>query len=189
MLKRILLIALCLTLLLGIVGCGEDTTETPATTTTTTTTAQDDDALPQYVVDEQINRFILAFEKQTRYELAGLTQNSDLSCTAYIDTCTLTMRSTQHGLLFSIDGGHTEKERSRMLDIFYSIGQTTDPSCSNSQMDTAVAYLAAQTENVGNYRVSNYVKVLAYIPIVNQDTVKVPCRMEFLATNYLAAKG
>ena len=189
MLKRILLIALCLTLLLGIVGCGEDTTETPATTTTTTTTTQDDDALPQYVVDEQINRFILAFEKQTRYELAGLTQNSDLSCTAYIDTCTLTMRSTQHGLLFSIDGGHTEKERSRMLDIFYSIGQTTDPSCTNSQMESAVRYLAAQNQTPGDYKVSNFVTVVAYVPIVNLETVKVPCRMEFLATNYLSAKG
>lgn len=186
MMKRVLLIALCMALLMGTVGCGRDAAETPSAPTTTTTTTT---GTPQYVLDEQINRFILAFKQQQRYVLAGLTQNADRSCTAYIDVCEITMRSTKSGLLFSITGGHSAKDRDRMLDIFYSVGQVTDPSCTNSQMESAVRYLAAQTETVGNYRVSNYVKVAAYVPIINLETVKVPCRMEFLATNYLSAKG
>ena len=182
--KRILLTILCLILLLSAVGCGTSHTDPDTHTNKPTTDLSGESGPNQYVVDPVINRFILAFEKQNRYVLAGLTQNADLSCTAYLDVCQVTMHTTEHGLHFSLTGGDTEAVRNRMLDIFYSIAQVTDTTATNSQMDAAVSYLQAQTETITNHRVSNYVTVNAYVPIVNMDTVRVDCRMDFTATNY-----
>lgn len=183
MMKRLLVWMLCLALLLVPAGCGE---ETPDDTPQTSSAAESDESGEnQYVVDPLINRFILAFEKQHRYVLAGLVQNTDLSCTAYVDVCKVTMRSSERGLHFTLFGGDTEEVRDRMLDIFYSIAQVTDPSCTDEQAQIAVNYLKSRTETIANHRVSNYVTVNAYVPIVQMDTVQVDCRMEFTATNYL----
>lgn len=179
--KRIALLLLCLAILIGAVGCGD---AEPTPQDKPTVSVPDESATPQYVVDPLINRFILEFEQQKRYVLAGLSQNSDLSCTGYIDVCQLTMRTTPQGLHFSLTGGDDIKARDRMLDIFYSIAQVADPSCTDSQMNAALTYLEAQTETITNHRVSNYITVNAYVPIVRLETVKVDCRMDFTATNY-----
>lgn len=178
--KRLLLFCLCAALLLGCVGCGKEPAE-PANSA--------DESLPaKYAIDPNVDLFIQAFDKQTRYTLAGLTHNGDYSCTAYIDLCQLTITPTPKGLHFALTGGSTEEQRDRMLDVFYSVAQAADASCSDAQAQAAVSYLRAQTESVGNYRISNYVTVTAYVPIVNMDTVKVDCRMEFVATNYQPAE-
>jgi len=176
--KRIFLLFLCAALLTGVAGCGDEPQTDPIGT-------PEESYAEQYVVDPVINRFILAFNKQERYVLAGMVQNADLSCTAYVDICQVTMVATQQGLHFSLTGGNTIEQQNRMLDIFYSIAQVIDPSCTDAQAQTAVDHFKSQTDVVTNHRVSNYVSVNAYVPIVHMDTVQVDCRMEFTATNYL----
>ena len=178
--KRFLLPILCLILLLGAVGCGED-----APQNNNPSSSVDESYAEQYVVDPVINRFLIAFKQQKRYTLAGMVQNTDLSCTAYIDVCQVTLRSTQRGLHFTLTGGNTEAQRNRMLDVFYSIAQVTDPSCTDTQMQTALNHFTAQTDPVMNHRVSNDITVNTYVPVIQTDTVQVDCRMEFTATNYL----
>ncbi len=177
--KRFLLLILCLILLLGAVGCGEDAPQNNKPTVT-----PDESYAEVYVLDPVINRFILAFNQQKRYTLAGMVQNADLSCTAYIDICQVTMRSTQRGLYFTLTGGNTEAQRNRMLDVFYSIAQVADPSCTDTQMQAALSHFTAQTDVVMNHRVSNDITVNTYVPVTQTDTVQVDCRMEFTATNY-----
>lgn len=179
--KRFLLIFLCAALLMGVAGCGEEPQTDPID-------SPEESYTEQYVADSVINRFILAFNEQERYVLAGMVQNADLSCTAYIDICQVTMVATERGLHFNLTGGNTVEQRNRMLDIFYSIAQVTDPSCTDAQAQAAVDHFKQQTSVVTNHRVSNYVSVNAYVPIVHMDTVQVDCRMEFTATNYLPEK-
>ena len=206
--KRILLLALCLLMLVGAVGCGtkpsnqttttttEDPTPYPTqtatgfTTTTTgsTTTVQTTTTIPQYVADPVVNQYLLDFEKQTRYTLVGMHQNSDKSVTAYIDAHTIIIRSTQYGLHFSLTGGSTKADRDRMLDIFASLAQVADPSCSNNRMESALIYLKGQKNSVAKHEVSDTLTVTGYVPIIDNDTVHVDCRMEFIASNRKAAE-
>ena len=181
--KKLLLLLLCVCLLAGAVGCGKS----PAAN-------NPEDALDpdisntggasQKVLDPLINEFILAFEKQTRYTLAGLTQTGDLSCTATIDLCQVTITSTKYGLHFSLTGGKEDAQRDRMLDVFWSVLQAADDSCSDQQAENAVNYLRASTETITSYKVSQYVTVNSYVPIIKTNGVTVDCRMDFTASNY-----
>lgn len=176
--KRYLLILLSLLMLFCTAGCQEDT-ENPDSF------ASEESHTPQYVIDEVVNRFILTFRGQKRYVLAGLTQGSDGSCTAEIDQCQIKMTSTAQGLHVALQGGSTTEARDRMLDIFATIAKTVDVSCTARQVEDATAYLKEQTGHIGAYRVSNYVKVLGYVPVIATDTVQVDCRMEMLVMHYL----
>ena len=178
--KRCVLLLLCIALLLCGVGCREQDS-TPQNNPVSTPESSGPN---QYVVDPVINRFILEFEKQQRYVLAGLTQNSDLSCVAYIDMCEITMRTTERGLCFSIVGGTTEELRDLMLDIFYSIAQVVDPSCTDQQAQTAVDYLTASDRVITHYKVSADVTVDSYVPLASNPTVTVDSRMDFTALDY-----
>lgn len=180
--KRCVLLLLCVALLLCGVGCRE---QDPAPQNDPTGTPESD-GVNQYVVDPVINRFILEFEKQERYVMAGLVQNADLSCVAYVDMCQVTMYSSERGLCFSIVGGTTEDLRDRMLDIFYSIAQVVDPSCTDQQAQTAVDYLTASDRVITHYKVSANVTVDGYVPLASDPTVTVDSRMEFAALGYTA---
>ena len=180
--KRCLLLLLCVALLLCGMGCRE---QEPADKNDPVSVPESSGP-NQYVVDPVINRFILEFEKQERYVMVGLMQNSDLSCVAYIDMCAITMRATERGLCFSIVGGNTEDLRNRMLDIFYSIAQVVDPSCTNQQAQTAVDYLTASDCVITHYKVSAVVTVDSYVPLASNPTVQVDSRMDFSAIGYKA---
>lgn len=178
--KRCVLLILCVALLLCGMGCREqDPTPQKDPVSTPETSGPN-----QYVVDPVINRFILEFEKQERYVMAGLVQNTDLSCVAYIDMCQVTMRATERGLCFSIVGGNTEDLRDRMLDIFYSIAQVVDPSCTDQQAQSAVDHLTASDRVITHYKVSADVTVDSYVPLASNPTVQVDSRMDFTALGY-----
>ena len=180
--KRCLLLLLCVALLLCGIGCRE---QEPADKNDPVSTPESD-GTNQYVVDPVINRFILEFEEQQRYVMAGLVQNADLSCVAYVDMCQVTMYSSDRGLCFSIVGGNTEELRNRMLDIFYSIAQVVDPSCTDQQAQTAVDYLTASDSVITHYKVSADVTVDGYVPLASDPTVTVDSRIEFTALGYTA---
>lgn len=178
--KRCVLLMVCVALLLCGTGCREQDPAPQNNPVSTPETSSPN----QYVVDSVINRFILEFEKQPRYVMAGLVQNADLSCTAYIDMCEVSMRSTERGLYFSIIGGSTEEMRDRMLDIFYSIAQVTDPSCTDQQAQSAVDHLTASDRVITHYKVSADVTVESYVPLASNPTVQVDSRMDFTALGY-----
>ena len=197
--KRILLVVLCLAMLWGTAGCGTDLAPQnpqeqpiagtrPTQSTTAAPTLPQVTEPPQYLIDQTVNQYVLDFEKQTRYTLAGMSQNADLSCSAYIDVCKVTIRSTQYGLYISLTGGHTKEDRDRMLDVFYTMAQVADPSCSDNRMESALIYLKAQKKAIANHEVSDTITVTTYVPVINDDTVKVPCRMEFIASNRKATQ-
>lgn len=179
--KKLLLVLLCLSLLMGAVGCGK----TPAANNPLDPDISETSGPPQYVVDPLINSFILAFNEQTRYTLAGLTQNGNLSCTATIDQCELTLTSTKYGLHFSLTGGREEAQRDRMLDVFWSLAQAADPTCDDQQAENAVNYCKAAADTVTNRKVSQYVTINTYVPIIRANGVTVDSRMDFTASNYM----
>lgn len=180
--KRCLLLLLCVALLLCGVGCGEQD-PTPQKTPVSDPTSN---GPKQYATDPAVNRFILDFQKQHRYVMADLTEQVDLSCVAYIDMCHVTIYPSERGLCFSIVGGNTEELRNRMLDIFYSLAQVADPSCTDQQAQAAVDYLTASDSVVTKYKVNDKVIVDNYVPLANVPTVVVDSRMEFTILGYQA---
>ena len=179
MIKKAVCISLAVLMLLGMVGCGKTPDDQPVSS------VPEESHVTQYVADEAINRFIVAFQEQNRYVMAGRTQNRDGSVTAEIDLCRITLKSTKFGLHVALDGGDTIKAQDRMLDIFAVIAMAVDPGCSQGLAKKSIEYLKGCTKDSGNYRVSNYVKVLNYVPLTQTETVKVNCRMEFLIMHYL----
>jgi hypothetical protein len=120
--------------------------------------------------------------------MAGMVQEADGSVSAEIDVCTVHLISTKYGVHISLMGGDTIASRDRMLDIFSTITKAADSSCSESQLAVVVDKYKKQTESSSpELRVSNYMKVLTFVPVINEGTVKVDCRMELLAMKYLPA--
>lgn len=180
--KKLLLLLLCCALLTGAVGCGKN----PAATNPNDPSIPEESGPPQYVVDPMINQFIIDFNQQNRYTLAGLAQKGDLSCTATIDHCQLTITATKHGLYFTLTGGNEEAQRDRMLDVFYSVAQVADPTFTDAQAQTTVDFLKAQTTTVTNRKAGPYVVVNSYVPIIETNNVRVACRMDFTSSYYLS---
>ena len=99
--------------------------------------------------------------------------------------CEFCIVSTQHGLWIAIQGGDTQEDWARMVRTFEDVCIAADKSCTKEQLAGAKAFMKEQTATAGNYRVSNEVKILAYTPIIRMETVKVGCKIELLAMNYL----
>lgn len=178
--KRILALCVCVLMLVGLTACNNNLINPYD--------GSEDSTPTRYVMDEALNSFITDFNKQNRYTMAGMVQEADGSVSAEIDVCTVHLISTKYGVHISLMGGDTEASRDRMLDIFATITKAADGSCTDAQLTAVTDRYKQQTESSsGEYRVSNYVKVLAFVPVINEGTVKVDCRMELLAMKYLPA--
>ena len=178
--KKWIALCLCVMMLVGMTACNNNLVNPYD---------ESDESLPtQYVQDEALNRFIVDFNQQGRYKMAGMVQEADGSVSAEIDVCTVHLISTKYGVHISLMGGDTIASRDRMLDIFSTITKAADSSCSESQLAVVVDKYKKQTESSSpELRVSNYMKVLTFVPVINEGTVKVDCRMELLAMKYLPA--
>ena len=177
MMRKWIAFCLCLVMLVAMTACkdsGDNHND-----------ESDESVATRYVLDDALNSFITDFNTQTRYTLAGMVQESDGSVSAEIDMCTIHMKSTKYGVYISLMGGDTVESRDRMLDIFSTITLAVDKSCPQSQLAVVVDKYKKQTESSSNeFRVSNYMKVLTFVPVINEGTVKVDCRMELLVLKY-----
>lgn len=175
--KKLLIFLLCGVMLVSMTACKKETD---------TNTYTEDDYKAGFVADATVNKFLLDYQErsQTTPQGLGLGELEGEFC-FYISTTEIRMLPTEYGLRISILGGNTQTDMEDMLRAFKRICQTADVSCTQEQIDGALDFMAEQTETAGNYRVSNGVKILAYTPIVHVDTVKLDCKIDLLAMNYL----
>ena len=88
---------------------------------------------------------------------------------------------TMYQLRIIIEGGTTTKARDTMFNTFSLIAPIADPDCSVKSIDAAIDAMTAMT-STGERRVSDYLKVERYTPIVEEFGV--PCKIELVAYNY-----
>lgn len=199
--KRFLLILLCLLMMVGMVACGEKETDKPAT--------EDEEKGPLvYAVDDVINRFFADFIETyngqyldtrsiRRAPGSANTKPEDLTkeYLAVINGCNVTLRNatyetendkgeklTMHQLRIIIEGGTTKKSRDILMNTFSLMAAVADPDCTLKEIETAVDKMEKMT-STGDYRVSTYLQVERYTPIVEE--VGVPCKIEIIALNYV----
>lgn len=199
--KRFLLILLCLLMMVGMVACGEKDTDKPAT--------EDEEKGPLvYAVDDVINRFFVDFIETyngqyldtrsiRRAPGSANTKPEDLTkeYLAVINGCNVTLRNatyetendkgeklTMHQLRIIIEGGSTKKSRDILMNTFSLMAPVADPDCTLKEIETAVEKMEKMT-STGDYRVSTYLQVERYTPIVEE--VGVPCKIEMIALNYV----
>ena len=199
--KRFLLILLCLLMMVGMVACGEKDIDKPAT--------EDEEKGPLvYAVDDVINRFFADFIETyngqyldtrsiRRAPGSANTKPEDLTkeYLAVINGCNVTLRNatyetendkgeklTMHQLRIIIEGGSTKKSRDILMNTFSLMAPVADPDCTLKEIETAVDKMEKMT-STGDYRVSTYLQVERYTPIVEE--VGVPCKIEMIALNYV----
>lgn len=200
--KRTFILLLCVAMLLSVTACKKKQDETPAPVTTTGE-SQD----PVYAIDPAINRFFTEYiakygkdflDPQSIRRGAGTasTKPEDLTkeYVATIDGLTVTVRNASYKmepedgdaydvylLRVIIEGGNTAKTHDTMMNIFAQIACTVDAGCTAEMADKAIAEMKKMTEG-GECRVSNYVKVERYTPIIEE--FHIPAKIEMVAMNY-----
>ena len=203
--KRFWIIALCALLTLGMTACGNKQTDNG---TTKTTAADEENKNPVYALDPVINRFFVEFvnkyegksmDTQSIRRGAGTadTKPEDLikEYEAVINGHNVILRNatyeiendkgetlTMYQLRLIIQGGTTDKSLETMMTTFRLMAPIADPDCSANDVDKAIDAMKAMT-STGDYRVSDYLKVERYSPIVKDYGV--PCKIEMVAYNYV----
>lgn len=206
--KRFGLIVLCALLILSMTACGKKQADEGTTTTTTT----EENKKPVYALDPVINRFFVEFIDQyegksldTRSIRRGAgtanTKPEDLTkeYEAVINGHNVILRNatyktendkgdvlTMYQLRIIIQGGTTEKSLETLMSTFRLIAPIADPDCSAKSIDAAVDAMTAMTSS-GERRVSDYLKVERYTPIVKEHSV--PAKIELIALNYVPLNG
>lgn len=199
--KRALCLLLCVAMLLSVAACKKKKAEDPAPVTTT------ESFTPTYAIDPTINRFFTEYiakygkdainpQSIRRSPGSPSTKPEDLTkeYIATINGLTVTVRNASYTakpegedpyevylLRVIIEGGTTVKSRDTMMQIFSRIARTVDPGCTAEMTDQAIEDMEKMTSS-GEYRVSSYVKVERYTPIVEE--YKIPAKIEMLAMNY-----
>lgn len=199
--KRFLLILLCLLMMVGMVACGEKETDKPAK-------EEEDQGSVIYALDDVINRFFADFtdkysglymDTQSIRRAPGSANAKPEDLTkeylAVINGCNVTLRNatyetendkgeklTMHQLRIIIEGGSTKKSRDILMNTFSLMAPVADPDCTLKEIETAVDKMEKMT-STGSYRVSTYLQVERYTPIVEE--VGVPCKIEMIALNYV----
>ena len=200
--KRFLLILLCLLMVVGMAACGEKENDKPATND------EEEQGPVVWAADDVINRFLTDFLDEydgqyldtrsiRRSPGTADTKVEDLTkeYLATFDGLNVTLRNatyetendkgeklTMYQLRIIIEGGATVKSRDAMLNTFSLMAAVADEYASATEIENAVEAMEKMT-STGEYRVSTYLKVERYTPIVEE--VGVPCKIEMVVYNYV----
>ena len=200
--KRFLLILLCLLMVVGMAACGEKENDKPATND------EEEQGPVVWAADDVINRFLTDFLDEydgqyldtrsiRRSPGTADTKVEDLTkeYLATFDGLNVTLRNatyetendkgeklTMYQLRIIIEGGATVKSRDAMLNTFSLMAAVADEYATATEIENAVEAMEKMT-STGEYRVSTYLKVERYTPIVEE--VGVPCKIEMVVYNYV----
>ena len=200
--KRFLLILLCLLMVVGMAACGDKENDKPATND------EEEQGPVVWAADDVINRFLTDFLEEYNGQYLDTrsirrspgtadTKVEDLTkeYLATFDGLNVTLRNatyetendkgeklTIYQLRIIIEGGATVKSRDAMLNTFSLMAAVADEYATATEIENAVEAMEKMT-STGEYRVSTYLKVERYTPIVEE--VGVPCKIEMVVYNYV----
>lgn len=180
--KKILTLLLCGVLVLSLAACGgKEPDNTPAPTEPT-----EDVGTKVYLDDPTINRFINDLYDRSDLQLLGTARGKEEGqYILYANDCEVTASAHQQGLYLDICGGKTEQGLERAISLFRYFAKVADSSANDARLNEAVAKMQPWDAGFSDHRVSNYVKILRYVPLSSEPTVSVDCHIEILLMNYL----
>ena len=185
MLKRLLLLALCVVLTVVSTACGgqEATEEQPT---------QTEESYPvTYVPNETVNRFILTFQQRSELSLQDITKGTAPDeYVMMLNDCQLSLTPTATGMgvmLFSEPG---ERGQEKLFTAFSHIAKAADKSCTTDQLDAAIAFMKKQAGSSSEpFRVCNEVKILSYAPSVQVGGSQTNHRLDLVLINYVQVES
>lgn len=181
MMKRLLL-TLCV-LLLGATACGQEA-ETPQTTQTQPSTEESYSIA--YAPNETVNRFLMALKERTGMNVQGVEQGS--TANEYVMTlngCQVSMSPSPTGMGVIIQSERGESGWDLLIGAFTHIVNAADKSCTQEQLEDAIAFMKAQTSGSTAYRVCNEVKILSYLPSVKVGGTETQHRLDLVLLGYV----
>ncbi len=141
-------------------------------------------------VNAAVSRFIEKYNGLSQMTLHNCERTDALnvySGIAYERTVTITDNTDDAAnptLHVSIQGGTTEEDQQAMFAVFADAAKALESSVSDKQIADVVQFLMEQTSPVYNQRVSGYLFVETYMPIVDIGTGVVACRIDIVANQY-----
>ena len=180
MLKRLLLLTLCGVLMLGAVACGEEAQEE-----TTQTQEETETPVIGYTQNETVDRFLKNLQERSSLNTLNVTRGSNPN--EYVLTlygCQVSITPSTAGMGLVVWGEEGEKGEELVLGAFTHLVHAADKSCTQEQLDAAIAFMKEQTSSSGGFRVCNEVKLLSYSPSVEAVGVVTKPRLDLLLLNY-----
>ena len=200
--KRFLLILLCLLMVVGMAACGDKEGTKPIVDD------EEEQGPVVWAADDVINRFFTDFLEEYNSQYLDTrsirrspgtegTKPEDLTkeYLATFNGLNVTLRNatyetendkgemlTMYQLRITIEGGTTTKSRDALMNTFALMAAVADEYATATEIENAVEAMEKMTET-GEYRVSTYLKVERYTPIV--EAVGVPCKLEMVVYNYV----
>ncbi len=179
MLKRLFLFTLCGVLMLACAACG-DTAQPDQTQSTTEV-----DYTISYVPNETVNRFLLTMKERTDSDIPEVSQgNAPDEYILTLNGCQVSLTPSAQGMGVVIQAGRGEGGQKMLFGAFSRIVNAADKSCTQSQMDAAIAFMKEQTSSSTSYRVCNEVKILSYLPSVKVGGTETDHRLDLVLLNY-----
>ncbi|MBE6807334.1 MAG: hypothetical protein E7527_04920 [Ruminococcaceae bacterium] len=186
MLKRLLLLTLCVLLLVAPCACGEAAEEeesTPGTNQTQKTVPA------TYVPDETINRFIVALKTRGAFKnLDILSGTSPDEFVVLLGECRISLTAGKRGMAVVVQADRGETGQKNLFAVFSLLTQVADKSCTEAQLEEAFAFMKQYTDTASpSHRVCNEVKIMSYSPSVKVGGTETGHRLDLLIYNYVAA--
>ncbi len=183
--KKLLTLLLCGVLVLSLGAC----TAKPDTDTHSPTDPTEEDYEKVYVDNPTVNQFINNLYEQSNIQLLGTSRGTkENQYILYTNNCEVTAFPTEQGLYLDICGGKSEKDLERAISLFRHFTLIADSSATEERITEAEGKMKKPDSSFGDYRVSNYVKILRFRSLVTQANISVDCHIEMLLMNYLPAK-
>lgn len=181
--KKIVLLFLCAALLLTASACKPKKTQSGEIIENSMGTVRP-------TVNAAVSKFIEDFNASAPNPIHSYTRTEELNVYSGIiseKTVIITDDTDNEEnpmLRLSILGGTTEEDLETSLTIFCEAAKVLDPYATKEQINDAAQHLKAQTTSVYNYRVSGYLFVETYMPILDVGSTKVDCRIDMVANQY-----
>lgn len=170
--KKVLLILLALTLLLGITACDKDKTEEYS-------------SLYGYSTDPLVDRFADDYAKGgaiAMEEVKAIAGGKNI--TATLDGVALTVYADGDNLHFILESGLTVATRDRMLVVFDSLVAVADADCTQTNRADTIAHLKEQKKLIMNYKVGGNTVVETYAPAMGEGEMASNYRVTFAVRDY-----
>lgn len=202
--KRVLALLLCAVMVCSMTACGkkdkkEETTSTTATTTAPVTTTTTEPVPVVYAYNDIINRFFfnyMAVHNGLKIDTDTIRRHPNKpDNTVYlvqINECEVTVTDVSkkkfpsgvgYALQVDIVGDVTAESVDRLMTAFVFVAMAADEGCSRQLAEHAVEQLEDLTSpTTAELRVSQFVRVASYSPVVQNEYASQPCRISLLLT-------
>ena len=142
-----------------------------------------------YASDDVVNHFINEFNKYSDFEMSNISKgNIRTKFFAYANDCYIEMINANDAAAecfsISINGGKETTDRTKMLEVAADVIKVLDSSISDDKIAQTITYLEGEQYMVNDYKITDYVLVETYVPIVELSYGKSDCRIDIISYDF-----